>query len=94
MEDGLRDALKKGILYFSEGVLILVLVEDGLRDISDYDNKYCIIVLILVLVEDGLRVVKLQLADLQTFRCEKRSKFQKSHEKKYIFHMQNYVFLL
>jgi len=41
-------------------------------------------------MEDGLREVKLQLADLQTFRAQKCSKFQKSHEKKYIFRLQNY----
>ena len=49
-------------------------------------------VLILVLVEDGLREVILQLADLQTFMCEKWPKFQKSHEKKYIFRLQKYNF--
>lgn len=41
-------------------------------------------------MEDGLREVKLQLADLQTFRVQKCSKFQKSREKKYIFRLQNY----
>ncbi len=41
-------------------------------------------------MEDGLREVKLQLADLQTFRAQKCSKFQKSREKKYIFRLQNY----
>ena len=43
-------------------------------------------------MEDGLREVKMQLADLQTFMCEKWPKFQKSHEKKYIFRLQKYNF--
>jgi hypothetical protein len=34
----------------------------------------------------------LQLADLQTFRAQKCSKFQKSREKKYIFRLQKYNF--
>ena len=49
-------------------------------------------VLILVLVEDCLREVEMQLADLQTFMCEKWPKFQKSHEKKYIFCLRKYNF--
>ncbi len=43
-------------------------------------------------MEDGLREVNLQLADLQTFRTQKCSKFQKSREKKYIFRLQKYNF--
>ena len=35
-------------------VLILVLVEDGLGDLSEMSNYHLINVLILVLVEDGL----------------------------------------
>ena len=72
-------------------VLILVLMEDGLRVLPiPMDNIKKVGVLILVLMEDGLREVKLQLADLQTFRAQKCSKFQKSREKKYIFRLQNY----
>ena len=37
-------------------VLILVLVEDGLGDLSEMSNYHLINVLILVLVEDGLGV--------------------------------------
>ena len=37
-------------------VLILVVVEDGLRGVSDDQKNFCAVVLILVVVEDGLRV--------------------------------------
>ena len=65
-------------------------MEDGLRDVDEKLIRVEEYVLILVLMEDGLREVNLQLADLQTFRAQKCSKFQKSREKKYIFRLQNY----
>ena len=45
-------------------------MEDGLRAFNDEKEfQASCLVLILVLMEDGLREVKLQLADLQTFRA-------------------------
>ncbi len=67
-------------------------MEDGLRALKKTFMQKSMQVLILVLMEDGLREVKMQLADLQTFMCEKWPKFQKSHEKKYIFRLQKYNF--
>ena len=67
-------------------------MEDGLRVVSTALFVAQCVVLILVLMEDGLREVNLQLADLQTFRAQKCSKFQKSREKKYIFRLQKYNF--
>ena len=68
-------------------------MEDGLRGAGRDDQQMAErLVLILVLMEDGLREVNLQLADLQTFRAQKCSKFQKSREKKYIFRLQKYNF--
>ena len=67
-------------------------MEDGLREFDIMMMFDELDVLILVLMEDGLREVKMQLADLQTFMCEKWPKFQKSHEKKYIFRLQKYNF--
>ena len=57
MEDGLRDELgyEQGEIW---NVLILVLVEDGLRVFNLMSiTSISILVLILVLVEDGLRVM-------------------------------------
>ena len=48
-------------MAFKQGVLILVLVEDGLGDILDRLKEVNIVVLILVLVEDGLGEQLLQL---------------------------------
>ena len=45
------------LIHFLSIVLILVLVEDGLREFPQ-EPKYTLRVLILVLVEDGLRVVQ------------------------------------
>ena len=57
MEDGLR-ACKVGTLQVVPNVLILVVVEDGLRapSMNLFTNNQ-ILVLILVVVEDGLRVL-------------------------------------
>ena len=50
----------KSFKEYVNSVLILVLVEDGLREHKDGTQKYFgVSVLILVLVEDGLRAVKL-----------------------------------
>ena len=55
MEDGLRDDLF-WLLRQGSVVLILVLVEDGLRELQkSIDVIRQKVVLILVLVEDGLR---------------------------------------
>ena len=56
MEDGLRDTRETSIVTRNEMVLILVVVEDGLRDILIISRGWGLNVLILVVVEDGLRV--------------------------------------
>ena len=43
------------LLTFDVNVLILVLVEDGLREVCIFGKEHSYLVLILVLVEDGLR---------------------------------------
>ena len=55
MEDGLRGKQETSVSLLNR-VLILVLVEDGLREKKMFINMDGFIVLILVLVEDGLRV--------------------------------------
>ena len=63
MEDGLRVGFLDKLRTYA-GVLILVLVEDGLRGPKINGNKSRDdIVLILVLVEDGLREQKTQCDD-------------------------------
>ena len=60
MEDGLR-AWQLDRKFKGEEVLILVVVEDGLRDKIDELVEVLKHVLILVVVEDGLRVLSLLL---------------------------------
>ena len=67
MEDGLRGSPIVAI-EATVAVLILVLVEDGLRDHSITTlNTHNYGVLILVLVEDGLRVVHKSVANTDTY---------------------------
>ena len=56
MEDGLRDYKPWVVCNSLEEVLILVVVEDGLRVEGVASNIIISDVLILVVVEDGLRV--------------------------------------
>ena len=55
MEDGLRGALSRTMNQADGKVLILVVVEDGLRDLIIIFIMINKNVLILVVVEDGLR---------------------------------------
>ena len=55
MEDALRALHKRQRPTYESNVLILVLMEDALRDFRSIANQYVIRVLILVLMEDALR---------------------------------------
>ena len=55
MEDGLRVYIVSALVLAASDVLILVLMEDGLREGTYYQLRKGRFVLILVLMEDGLR---------------------------------------